>query len=98
MDDAARIAIAKNYLRRKYANDAEGLRTLMDTVASCLDETVTLTGNSFEGGSASGQITFERMAYLAAIMDVLDEIDPDNAPEAPPAVRHADFSCGPLET
>lgn len=98
MDDAARIQIAKSYLRRKYADDVPGLRTLMEEVAACLSESVTLTGNSFEGGSASGQITFERLAYLGAIMEVLDELDPDNAPEAPQPVRHADFSFGPLET
>lgn len=98
MDTASRISTAKDYLRRKYAVDPAGLRALMDNVAVEATDDVIITGQSFEGGSHTGQLTFERMAYLRAIMDVLDEVDPDNAPTREPTIQHADFSGSYITT
>ena len=70
MDDNAKVATAKAYLRRKYTNDLQGLKNLADTVAASAFEHVTITGQSFEGGSAQGQVSFEKLAsssrFLAA--------------------------------
>jgi hypothetical protein len=91
MDDASRIETAKRYLRRKYATDLLGLRALADSVAECATDAVTLTGQSFEGGSHSGAVTFEPMAYLTAIEDVLAELD-DTVPPPPPDRAYARFA------
>ncbi|HEX2101898.1 MAG TPA: hypothetical protein VHF69_14595 [Candidatus Synoicihabitans sp.] len=99
MDSADRIEVVKDYLRRKFRNDIPGLKALMESVATgALGTTVTIIGSTFEGGSANGVVTFERLEYLAAIMAVLDELDPADAPEQPTNVRHADFSYSQLET
>jgi hypothetical protein len=87
MDDADRIATIRRYLRRTYATNLAGLRRLADTVASGATEVVTITGMGLEGGSSSGQITFERMAYLSAIEDVIAEIDPDAVIDTPSLVQ-----------
>ena len=100
MDDAARIATATRYLRRKYTGDVNGLRRLADTVATTggAFESVTITGQGFEGGQASGALTFEPLAYLAAIEALIIELDPDNTPAGPSPSRLADFSAGYLQT
>ncbi len=110
MGDAAQnIANAKKYLRRKYAADLTGLRALADTVATeALGDAVTLTGQSFEGASHSGQLVFPRIDYLAAIEDVIRELDtalvasPAEATRAVfrvcPSAYHAPECCPPSAT
>jgi len=98
MTSTEQILVAKKYLRRKYANDATGLRLLADTIATGAFEAVTITGNSYEGGSASGQITFEPLAYLSAVEDVIAEIDPDNVPAPAPMVMESTFCHRPVLT
>ena len=99
MDDAARIATATRYLRRRYAGDANGLRKLADTVVTNgAFEHVQITGQGFEGGQASGQLVFEPLAYLAAIEALILELDPASAPAVPSPSRLADFSAGYLST
>lgn len=98
MDDAARIQTVKRHLRRTFKNDLIGLKAKCTEVAAGATEAVELTGNSFEGGSANGQLVFERLAYLQAILDILDEMDPDGGAEPPPTTTHADFSYSPLQT
>jgi hypothetical protein len=73
---AENISTAKRYLRRKYATDLPGLRALAETVAGeALGDSVTLTGQSFEGGSHTGQLVFPRIDYLGAIEQVIAELD-----------------------
>lgn len=98
MDDAAKLETVKQYLRRKYASDVPGLKTLADRIAESAVRAVTITGQTFEGGSAQGQITFEKLAYLNAVEQLILELDPDNTPTAPPAVTFADFRDSFLET
>ena len=98
MDDAARIEIAKQYLRRRYLNDVAGLKALANRIAESAFATVTITGNTFEGGSAQGTVTFEKLAYLGAVEALIVELDPDNAPVVPPAGRIMDFSQRCVET
>lgn len=89
------------YLRRKYGGDSPnvtGLKALADQLASGLSESVTITGHTFEGGSAQGVVTFERLAYLAAVEALIIELDPDNAPDEPASTRYADFRHNTLET
>lgn len=98
MDDAAKLEVAKQYLRRKYASDLQGLKSLADRIAESAFAAVTITGQTFEGGSAQGTVTFEKLAYLSAVEAIIAEIDPDNTPTAPAAVAFADFSDSQLET
>lgn len=77
MDDASRIATVKQYLRRKYAGDVNGLKALANQVAESAVAAVTITGQTFEGGSAQGTVTFEKLAYLAAVEAVILELDSD---------------------
>lgn len=80
-DSAENISTAKRYLRRKYATDLVGLKRLADQVASeALGDAVTLTGQSAEGASHTGVLVFARIDYLAAIEQVIAEIDPDATP------------------
>lgn len=83
MDDAQRIETLKRTLRRQYAGNLNGLKTLADQVAATATGEVTLTGHTFEGGSATGVVTFERLAYLAAVEDLITEQDPTASPPAP---------------
>lgn len=69
-------ATLQTYLRIKYRGDPTGLRRLADETFAEATETVTLTANSHEGGSASGVINCPKGLLLEAIMDVLAEIDP----------------------
>lgn len=98
MTYAERILAAKKYLRRKYVEDVDGLKTLAETIALGAFEAVTITGNAYEGGSANGLISFERLAYLSAVEDVIAELDPDNVPAPAPMVMHSSFAHRPVCT
>ena len=82
MTDADAIYAAKLYLRRVYADNLTGLKALATTVATEAFDSVTLTGQSFEGGSHTGQLTFPRLAYLRAVEELIIELDPDTVPAA----------------
>lgn len=97
MTSAERIWAAKSYLRRKYKDNVDGLKTLADQVASSGFDAVTITGNGYEGNNASGQITFEPLEYLSAIEAIIAELDPDS-PQPGPLLMHSDFSERPVET
>jgi hypothetical protein len=99
MDEAAKIETVKQYLRRTYAQNVAGLRVLAQTVfENGAVNAVTITGHAFADGSAQGQITFEPLAYLAAIEAVIAELAPDDTPAGPAPVRYADFGCSYLQT
>jgi len=83
MDDEARIAAVMQYLRRTYANNMDGLKALAAAIMSTGAEAVTLTGHSAEGATVQGQITFEALAYLSAVEQVLLELDATLNPTAP---------------
>jgi hypothetical protein len=80
--DADAIYAAKLYLRRKYASNLTGLKQLAEQIACEAFDTVTLTGQSFEGGSHSGQVALPRLGYLRAIEELIIELDPDTVPSA----------------
>lgn len=65
----------KSYLRRRYASDLVGLRAEADRVFPLATEQVTITSHSFVDGSATGMITCPGAVYLAAIEEVLTELD-----------------------
>lgn len=98
MDDTARIEIAKRWLRRNYAADVAGLGKLVDDLSVGAFREVTITGHQFTGGQANGTITFEKMAYLAAALDVLSELDETAEPAAPIRGAITDFSARIIET
>jgi hypothetical protein len=75
MDAAANIQTAKLYLRRTYAANVAGLKTLANTIAADAFEAVTLTGQSFEGSSHTGQLVFARIDYLRACEELILELD-----------------------
>lgn len=98
LDSNAQIQIVTTMLRRKYTADVVGLKRLWEKVATEATEYVEITGNSYEGGSASGSVVFERLAYLAALEAALTELDPAGTPTPPPSGTFADFSHGFLQT
>lgn len=85
-----RISVAKKYLSRKYS--LAELKDLADTVATSAFEAVTITGAGFEAGSSSGQITFEKMEYLAALEELIESLDTDLTPPTRSMVVHTDRS------
>jgi hypothetical protein len=93
--DAEKIETAKQYLRR--TKKARDLKEIADQVAISAFEEVTITGNSIEGGQASGEITFPKMAYLRAIEELLIELDP-STPQPPADVMHNHFGFRMVQT
>lgn len=91
MTSAAKIATVQAYLRRKYADNVDGLKALADQVATEATSAVTITGSSYEGASDTGVLTFEPIAYLAALEGLIAEMDPDSPQPAPSSVE-SDFS------
>lgn len=98
MESAAKIATLKQGLRIRYTANPTGLRALWERVFSESTEFVELTGNSYEGGSASGTHILHRLEYLAAVQDVLSELAPITTPAAPPPGTFADFRANWVET
>jgi hypothetical protein len=92
--DLDNIYSAKLYLRRKYAADPSSLKQLADQIAACAFDAVTLTGQAFEGGSHSGQVTFPRLDYLRAIEEVIAELDTSATPSPATATSaYYRFTC-----
>jgi hypothetical protein len=100
------LQTVKSYLRRKstaspavnwtfngtsYTGDVPGLKQLADAILPLAVQTVTLKENSFEGGHAAGEITFDSSTLLAAIEQLIAELDP-LAPPEPPMSLVLDYS------
>jgi hypothetical protein len=105
MDDAAKLATCIQYLRRTYYLRASSswnltaLRAIATAAFAEASEQVTIIGTGSEaGGTASGQVTFDKWILIAAVNAVLEEADPDGLPAAPPSGSIPDFSCRPTET
>lgn len=97
MSDAAKIATAKQYLRRKYSDDVEGLKAQADDLYGLATEEVTITSQGFEGGSASGQVSFPKWLLLNAIESLIVELDPEAARPASSTV-HPHFGNRSIST
>jgi len=76
------IDVWKRRFRRKYASNLAGLSTLSDEIASEAGEVVTITATNMEGGSGSGVVTGNKLEMLAAVEELLSELDP-SAPREP---------------
>lgn len=74
--DAEKKDTCRRFLRREYAGKLADLKNLARSVFADASEEVALTTASFEGGSGGGQIKFDKMTLLAAIEDVIAELDP----------------------
>ncbi|HSV73475.1 MAG TPA: hypothetical protein VLH79_06925 [Chthonomonadales bacterium] len=99
MDEAAKIETFKEWLRVRYAGDVVGLRRYVQALGDgSAADSVVITSQSFVDGSAAGQLVLEPLARLRAALDVLRELDPDNAPDSQPAGRIFDFSQRCIET
>ena len=83
MDSPDRIDVARRSLRYDYNNDLPGLKALYLRVRDCAFTHVEITGIGHQGNSSNGQLVFERMEYLSAVLDILAEIDPNSPPPAP---------------
>jgi hypothetical protein len=84
--DSQKLEYAKSALRRKFATDLTGLRTLANTVRDALmsgETKVKITNSGFEGGNASGEIIWDAALTGMACEALLLELDPD-AVQAPP--------------
>lgn len=99
MDDAAKLAACTQYLRRTYYLRATAtwnipaLRQLSTTAFSEASNAVTITSTGSEaGGSAQGQVTFDKWLLISAVESLLLEVDPDNTPDAPPSGSIPDHS------
>lgn len=103
LTDRQKIDYAKSYLYRTYICDPLNPRNITDLKA--LEQTVyssvtgaqiTLTATSFEGGSQSGQITFEASVLGFAIKELLEKYDPNYLPPYESRVVNPDWSsCSP---
>ncbi len=101
MDSSTSILVYKDGLRFLYAADIPGLRALITELMAPtgpVQEGVMVTQLSHEGGQASGQVVLKALEKLAAAMDLLRELDPDNVPALPASTRYGDWSRGCLET
>lgn len=61
----------------------DDLKTLADTTFAAATDTITLTSGAFEGGSGTGEITFEKASLGIAIEELLQELDPSYFTAAP---------------
>jgi hypothetical protein len=85
MDDTAKIETAKDMFRLDYSQNAPGLRALIDKIKNNgALEAVTITGDSFEGRSHQGQLTFHPTALLRAALDIYYELSPEGTLPEPP--------------
>lgn len=103
LSSSAKIRILEDNLRIRFKapNDLAGLRALFTTVSAGATRYVEITGNGYEGGSASGQILLERLEYLDAVQRILVEMDASLAAaraNEPSASTFADFRGGNLQT
>lgn len=83
--DATTTALAayKQHLRRKFASDVAGLKALADQLIVEVTDNVTITSQSFEGGSHSGQITMPPGLKLAAVEELIVELDSEGTTPRP---------------
>jgi hypothetical protein len=58
----------------------DDLKADADTTFAAATDTVTLTSGAFEGGSQSGEITFEKILLGKALEELIGEYDPDFDP------------------
>ena len=84
MTDREKIEYAKSYLRR--TKSLPELKQLADDVYNAATQTITLRSGAFEGGSHSGDITFEKALLGQAIEELIAETDPDYTP--PPSIAY----------
>lgn len=104
MNQALQHSAVLQYLRRKYfvsgtTWDVASLKALADTAFSTSTEEVVITSTSSEAaGAASGAVRFDKAILLAAIEELLLEVDPDNTPAPPAAGYVPDFSYRPVQT
>lgn len=90
MDAADQVNEFKRVYRRRFRGDINGLRAEADRLErECSD--VTITQQSFEGGSASGVHTRATLCRLRACNDLLAEFD-DDEPLDPPNVARVRFA------
>lgn len=94
--DADKINTIKQYMRRKWS--VTKLQTEADALFLMATEEVTITSQGFEGGTASGQISFPKILTLQAIEELLLELDPDNTPKPAGGSVHPDFSTRTVST
>lgn len=74
MDETAKLAGVKSYLRRN--KTLQELKDLADSVFSSATEEVTITSLGSEGGSTSGVVSFPKWLLLQALEELIAELDP----------------------
>lgn len=92
MNDDVRLVYVKSFLRRQYATNVAGLRALAQEVFDAATEEVVITSQGFQGGSASGQVQFDKTLLGLAIEELIAELDPTNAVTGLDGSAHLDFS------
>lgn len=74
---ANHIETAKQYMRRRFT--LSKLETLADELWDIATDDVTITSQGFEGGNASGVLTFPKIDLLQAVEELILEKKPDSA-------------------
>jgi len=87
MDESSQVVMCINYLRPRFKTVA-ALEEQETAVWSAATREVTLTSNSYEGGAASGQVSFDKKILLLAIQSLLKELAPTRYPNAGINVTH----------
>lgn len=77
MTDREQVEFCRKFLRRRYKTLPE-LEALESEVWEAATREVTFTANSFEGASASGQITFDRKILLVAVQSLIADLVGDD--------------------
>lgn len=86
--DASSIEAIAAYLRRKYAANLAGLKSLADQVAPQAMAAEQFTMLSLEGGSAQSTVNVPAATLLLVIERLIAEIDPSYSPPPTQVTRH----------
>lgn len=99
MSDDLKLSACLQYLRRTYYLPATqlwnvpALRAIATKAYEEASEQVTIISSGSELGSTTGQITFDKWLLIAAVEQLLLEVDPTNTPAPPPRGYLPDYSC-----
>lgn len=87
MDDAAKFYACLQYLRRtNYTAGVWNVAAIQAIATAAYAEAttqVTLISTSSDLGTVTGQVTFDKAILLAAVENLLAEVDPNAPPPAP---------------
>ena len=99
MSDDLKLSACLQYLRRTYYLpatqlwDLPKLKAIATAAYAEASEQVTIVATASDLGSTTGQVTFDKWLLIAAVEQLLLEVDPDNTPAPPSRGYIPDYSC-----